>query len=210
MNAVLKHTLHTLDSLQIPVRSFFEICGIDEAGRGSLAGSLFVCGVILDSEIPRELLLSLKDSKVLSQKRRDLLSLEIKKFARFHLVEKQAQEIDKRGLSQCLKEALAEIVSSLFAPYYIFDGNCAFGIPQLRTLIKGDSKLPAISAASIWAKSAKDAQMQQLDMQYPEYGFSSHKGYGTKEHRLALLQHGVCKEHRKSYRLRDLHGASLF
>lgn len=89
-------------------------------------------------------------------------------------------------------------------PFFVFDGNCNFKIPHLKTLVKGDSKLHAISAASILAKSAKDAEMLTLDKEYPQYGFAHNKGYGTKAHLSAIKQYGFCKIHRKSYHIQSL------
>lgn len=192
------------DSTHTQEHNPFRICGIDEAGRGCVGGSLFVCGVILGESFPKKLLSQLQDSKKLTQKTRDTLAPQIKQHARFHLVSKTAQEIDSRGLSLCLKESLQEILAHLKAPYYLFDGNCSFGIPALHTLIKGDSKVAAISAASILAKNAKDAESLELDSRYPQYGFKSHKGYGTQAHIEAILEFGYCQEHRKTYRFKKL------
>lgn len=198
-----------LESLAIPFCQHPTICGIDEAGRGCVAGSLFVCGVVLQSP-SQNLLNRIKDSKKLSQSVRDSLSGEIKSCAQFHLVKKTPQQIDTKGLSVCIKESLLEIVTSLNAPFYVFDGNCAFGIPHLKTLIKGDSKLHSISAASILAKSAKDAEMQSLHAKFPQYGFAHNKGYCTKAHLNAIAQNGFCAVHRKTYHLKSLATPSLF
>lgn len=188
----------------LPLHNPLEICGIDEAGRGCIGGSLFVCGVILGKSFPQSLLSQLQDSKKLSPKVRDTLAPQIKQYAQFHLVKKTAQEIDLKGLSLCLKEALQEILTYLKSAHYLFDGNCNFKIQSLQTLIKGDSKVYAISAASILAKNAKDKESMELDLIYPQYGFKSHKGYGTKAHIEAILKFGYCKEHRKSYHLKKL------
>lgn len=196
-----------LKTLNIPPNT--QICGIDEAGRGCLAGSLFVCGVVLD-KLPSSLKNSLKDSKTLSQKKRDILADSLKNYAEFKIIKKEASEIDAKGLSYCIKEALQEILSTLYAPFYIFDGNCNFKISHLKTLIKGDSKLYTISAASILAKSAKDAEMLALDALFPHYNFAHNKGYGTKAHINAIKCYGLCKAHRKSYQIKSLNVATLF
>ncbi|WP_299545785.1 ribonuclease HII [uncultured Helicobacter sp.] len=190
-----------LRSLNIPSNAQF--CGIDEAGRGCVAGSLFVCGVILD-KLPELLKNSLKDSKTLSQKTRDTLANSLKDYVTFKIIKKDAKRIDTKGLSVCLKEALQEILNTLYAPFYVFDGNCNFQIPHLKTLIKGDSKLHTISAASILAKSAKDAEMLELHDLYPHYDFAHNKGYGTKAHIQAIKTHGLSQVHRKSYRIKSL------
>lgn len=194
-------------SLDIPFGT--QICGIDEAGRGCIAGSLFVCGVILDNP-PKSLKDSLRDSKMLSQKKRDLLATALKDYAKFKIIKKEAFSIDTKGLSLCIKEALHEILSALYAPFYIFDGNCNFKIPHLKTLIKGDSKLYSISAASILAKNAKDAEMLELHSLYPCYDFIHNKGYGTKTHIKAILKHGLSPIHRKSYQIKSLKPTTLF
>ncbi|WP_104721259.1 ribonuclease HII [Helicobacter mesocricetorum] len=180
------------------------VCGIDEAGRGCIAGSLFVCGVILSPNIPLALKAQLKDSKSLSETKRNMLAPLIQRFSDFYLVKKTHQEIDDKGLSLCLQEALKEILQNLKAPKYIFDGNCKFGVDLLQTLIKGDSKLPCISAASILAKNAKDKEMIDLDTLYPQYGFKKNKGYGSKEHLKAIKDYGYCPIHRISFKLKSL------
>ena len=194
--------LEILNALGIPLVQYPAICGIDEAGRGCIAGSLFVCGVVLNNP-PMNLLNQLQDSKTLSQKKRDSLAKEIKQYAHFHLVQKTALEIDTKGLSACLKESLQEILEALSAPFYVFDGNCNFKIPHLKTLIKGDSKLHAISAASIVAKSAKDKEMQEAAKVYPHYALERNKGYGTKAHLNAIKEYGLCAIHRKSYHIKS-------
>lgn len=192
-----------LESLAIPPEQYSKICGIDEAGRGCVAGSLFICGVVLENP-PQSLLSRLRDSKTLSQKMRDSLAEEIKQHAQFHLVKKSAQEIDTQGLSACLRDSLLEILASLSAAFYCFDGSCNFGIQTIKTLIKGDSKLHAISAASILAKSAKDSEMQSLHTQFPQYDFAHNKGYCTKGHLKAIAVNGFCAVHRKTYHLKSL------
>lgn len=175
------------------------ICGIDEAGRGCIAGSLFVCGVILKCDI-----LGLKDSKKLSQKQRFSMLDTIKQNSKLHLVKKDSKEIDKYGLSKCIKESLLEIMDKIYADKYIFDGNYNFAINTLETLIKGDNKLQPISAASIIAKCAKDSEMIEVSKKYPQYHFHKNKGYGTKEHVKSIEKYGLCEIHRTSYRIKSL------
>lgn len=173
------------------------ICGIDEAGRGCIAGSMFMCGVILydNFDIP------IKDSKQLSEKTRFKLLDKIKQNCKYHIVKKTPKEIDEYGLSMCLKESLQEIIYTLKADKYIFDGNCNFKINKIETLIKGDSKLSCISAASILAKCAKDTEMIDIHDKYRCYNFQKNKGYGTKEHMLAIEKYGLCDIHRLSYKI---------
>lgn len=175
------------------------ICGIDEAGRGCIAGSLFVCGVVLKCDIAE-----LKDSKKLSQKQRFSLLDIIKENSKFHLVKKDSKEIDKYGLSKCIRESLLEIIDNLCADRYIFDGNCNFKINMLETLIKGDNKLQPISAASIVAKCSKDSEMIEISQKYPQYNFHNNKGYVTKEHIESIEKYGLCEIHRTSYHIKSL------
>lgn len=200
------------------------ICGIDEAGRGCVAGSLFVCGVVFLANFPKDLKVKMRDSKSLSPKARFDLAPQIREFAEFCLIEKTAAEIDKYGLSNCLKAALCEILvhfnntsildsiktieSNRTKPQnrelnFIFDGNCSFNLP-LQTLIKGDSKIAEISAASILAKVAKDSQMQEFAVDFPQYNFAKNKGYLSAEHLCAIEKFGPCEIHRKSYKIRAL------
>ncbi|MDE5602748.1 MAG: ribonuclease HII [Helicobacter sp.] len=187
----------------LPLELDSVICGIDEAGRGCIAGSLFVCGVVLSQNIPLTLKAQLKDSKSLSEAKRNILAPLIEQFSDFYLVKKTYQEIDDKGLSLCLQEALKEILQNLKASQYIFDGNCKFGVDLLQTLIKGDCKLSCISAASILAKNAKDKEMIDLDAIYPQYGFKKNKGYGSKEHLNAIKTYGYCTIHRRSFKLKS-------
>lgn len=187
------------------------LCGIDEAGRGCVCGSMFVCGV-LGEEVALENL-GIKDSKKLSESTRQAIAKELQSLAQrdiiaYHIVEKSAQQIDCVGLSLCLKSALAEITEHFSArtQRFVFDGNTTFGLTlkaphTLRTIIKGDSKHLLIGAASILAKVAKDTQMHELHALYPHYGFDTNKGYGTKAHTQAILRYGYTPFHRRSFAL---------
>lgn len=180
------------------------ICGIDEAGRGCIAGSLFVCGVACSEAILREIA-GLNDSKKLSRKKRDdiyrfALSREIPHF----VVKFSANQIDENGISRCIATALTQIKANLIAKKYIFDGNTAFGISDIECVIKGDSKVAQISLASIIAKSLKDKESDELYKIYPQWGFDKHKGYGTKEHIEAIRTHGLSAVHRKSFKIKEL------
>ena len=181
-----------------------KICGIDEAGRGCIAGSLFVCGVVCDDEILREIA-GLNDSKKLIRKKRD----EIYKIALAwqiqHFVAKfSAESVDKDGISTCIATALAQIKANLPAQNYIFDGNTSFGVRGVECVIKGDSKIPQISLASIIAKSLKDKESDELHKIYPQWGFDKHKGYGTKEHIEAIRKNGFSAVHRRSFKIKEL------
>jgi len=185
-----------------------EICGIDEAGRGPIAGPLVIAGCIFKFQVPsskfQEWFDILTDSKKLSSKKREELFEIIKENSIYHIVFKSNKEIDKKGLSTCIKEALIEIKKNIKAKKYLFDGNSNFGVSGIETIIKGDSKIKEISAASILAKVSRDRFMIQMDELFPEYNFKKHKGYITKEHIEKIKQFGFCKIHRKSYKLKAL------
>jgi ribonuclease HII len=175
------------------------LLGIDEAGRGCCAGPLCMAGAILHKEIE-----DLTDSKKLTEKKREELFPIIKENADFHIVFKSAKEIDEKGLSTCLKEALKEILTSLNHDKALFDGNTNFGIQNLQTMIKADLKVPQVSAASILAKVSRDRYMKEIAKRYPNYLFEKHKGYVTKKHIELIKEFGYCREHRKSYKIKAL------
>jgi ribonuclease HII len=177
------------------------ICGVDEAGRGPLIGSVFTAAVILDPARP---IAGLADSKKLSEARRAALALEIKEKAlAWHIAHASAAEIDQLNIFQATMLAMVRAVDGLAIPpgKVLIDGN---KIPKTLTLpaeaiVKGDAKVQEISAASILAKTARDAEMIALDALHPQYGFARHKGYPTAEHMKTLAQHGALAEHRRSF-----------
>jgi ribonuclease HII len=177
------------------------LCGIDEAGRGPIAGDLVVAGVILKKEIK-----GLADSKQLSAKKREQLFDLIVENTTYHIVKHSAQLIDELGLSQCMKNSLEEIVATLHADKYLFDGNTSFGVARLETMIKADTKVAEVSAASILAKVTRDRSMVEMAKLYPQYDFEKHKGYITKLHVEKIKEFGYCKIHRKSYKVKALEG----
>ena len=176
-----------------------KLCGIDEAGRGPLAGDLVIAGVILKNEIE-----GLNDSKKLTEKRREALYKIIVKNSLYHIVSFSAQEIDKKGLSLCLNEGLESIKKALDADIYLFDGNQTFGVLGISTMVKADGKVPEVSAGSILAKVTHDRAIIEASRKYPLYGFEKHKGYGTKAHILAIKEHGYCPIHRRSFKVKAL------
>jgi ribonuclease HII len=178
-----------------------KLCGIDEAGRGPLAGGLFIAGVILHKNID-----GLNDSKKLSEKKREQLFDEIISHSTYHISRFDASAIDEMGLSKCLATGLREIMEALGKADYLYDGNCSFGIPNLKTLVKADATVPQVSAASILAKVSRDREMVALAPLYPQYGFAGHKGYGSSAHIDAIRQYGYCDIHRKSFKLKALQG----
>jgi len=181
------------------------LCGIDEAGRGPLAGSLVIAGVILKTPID-----GLMDSKKLTEKRREALYTLVIENAEYHIVSFSAKEVDEMGISQCIQQGLRSIQKHLSQAQYLFDGNSSFGIENIETMIKADSKVAEVSAASILAKVTHDREMNQLAKLYPEYGFEKHKGYGTKAHIEALVKYDRCEVHRKTFRVKELDIPSLF
>jgi len=176
-----------------------KLCGIDEAGRGPLAGDLVMAGVILTKSIE-----GLMDSKVLSEKKREALYPIIIENSLQHIVSFSPQQIDQDGLSICLGKGLESIQKHLEAEVYLFDGNQTFGILGISTMVKADGKIAEVSAASILAKVTHDRAIVEAAKLYPLYGFEKHKGYGTKAHVEALKEHGYCDIHRRSFKVKGL------
>lgn len=177
------------------------ICGVDEAGRGPLAGPVYAAAVILNDSRPIN---GLADSKKLSEKRRDKLALQIKQHAlAWAIAEASVEEIDTINILRASLLAMRRAVAALpMQPQEVWvDGlYCPdTGLPS-RAIVQGDSSVAAISAASILAKTARDAAMLTLHERYPQYGFAGHKGYPTAAHVAALRLHGVSEVHRKSFR----------
>jgi len=181
------------------------LCGIDEAGRGPIAGPLVMSGVILLESID-----GLKDSKALSAKRREALYPQIVAASRYHIAVFDHQEIDEHGISACLHDGLLQIMSALSPAVYLFDGNSTFGVESIETMVKADRRVEEVSAASILAKVTRDRMMQQYALKYPEYGFDRHKGYGTAAHIDAIRKYGRCALHRQTFRVRSLDEPTLF
>jgi ribonuclease HII len=182
-----------------------QLCGIDEAGRGPLAGSLVIAGVILNKPIE-----GLMDSKKLTEKRRETLYQLVIENAAYHIVSFSAKEVDEIGISKCLQLGLQSIQKHLPESEYLFDGNSTFGVENISTMIKADSKVAEVSAASILAKVTHDREMIEMAEKYPEYGFEKHKGYGTKAHIEALVKYDRCEVHRKTFRVKGLDDPPLF
>jgi ribonuclease HII len=177
------------------------IAGVDEAGRGPLAGAVFAAAVILDPARP---IAGLADSKVLSEARRDALAILIKRDAlAWCIASASVEEIDKINILQATMLAMSRAVAGLAVTpgKVLIDGNRVpkqIALPA-EAIVKGDAKVQAISAASILAKTARDAELVALDALYPQYGFARHKGYPTAEHLAALEQYGALAEHRKAF-----------
>jgi ribonuclease HII len=176
------------------------LCGVDEAGRGPLAGSVFAAAVMLDPARPIE---GLADSKRLTPAARVRLAGQIRERALAWAVAfASVEEIDRINILEASLVAMARAVAALaVAPGEVcVDGQHAPALDYpCRAIVRGDSLVPAISAASILAKTARDAEMALLDARFPGYGFASHKGYGTAEHLAALRERGPCAVHRRSF-----------
>ena len=200
-------TLDMFDSLSARF-----VAGVDEVGRGPLAGPVVAAAVILDPDAPIE---GLADSKKLTEKRREALDPIIREQALcWALGRAEPEEIDRINILQASLLAMQRAVAGLSTQpeLALVDGNKAPPLNcQIRTIVGGDAIEPAISAASIIAKVARDREMVELDARYPGYGLAKHKGYPTKQHLEALREVGVSEIHRRSFgpvrRLLELHGA---
>ena len=180
------------------------ICGVDEAGRGPLVGSVVAGAVVLD---PNQPIIGLRDSKKLSPARREQLYAEIMQKAQaWGVGQASPSEIDTLNILQATMLAMRRAIEALserlgeWPSKALIDGNRCPILPiASEAIIKGDAKEPAISAASIIAKVTRDQQMQVLHTQYPQYGFNQHMGYPTEAHMQALKQYGPCEEHRRTF-----------
>ena len=176
------------------------ICGVDEAGRGPLAGPVCAAAVILPEG---ELIPGLNDSKKLTdKKRRELFPIIKEKAIAYGIAFASEQEIDEINILQATFLAMKRAIGQLEgkAEFALIDGNreTDFGVPCL-TVVKGDSRSANIAAASVLAKVTRDIYMEELAEKYPQYGFEIHKGYGTKAHYAALRSHGMCDAHRRTF-----------
>lgn len=177
------------------------IAGVDEVGRGPLVGAVVTAAVILDPNNPIE---GLTDSKKISEKKRDLLFDEIKEKAlAWSLGRAEPDEIDELNILWATMLAMKRAVDGLAIKpdYVLIDGNRVpdIEIPS-QAVVKGDLRVQEISAASILAKVTRDREMLELDRAYPEYGFAGHKGYPTKAHLVAIEEHGVIDQYRRSFK----------
>ncbi|HCE3246502.1 TPA: ribonuclease HII [Vibrio parahaemolyticus] len=177
------------------------IAGVDEVGRGPLVGDVVTAAVILDPNNPIE---GLNDSKKLSEKKRLALLPEIKEKALAWAVGRcSPEEIDELNILQATMVAMQRAIAGLKVQpdLVLIDGNRCPELPMdSQAVVKGDLRVAEISAASIIAKVVRDQEMEELDKQYPQFGFAKHKGYPTKAHFEAIEQHGVISEHRKSFK----------
>lgn len=191
------------------VRTHYPVfCGVDEAGRGPLAGDVYAAAVILPPDIQ---IAGLNDSKKLSEARREALAPEIRASAlAWCVATASVAEIEEMNILRAALLAMKRAVEGLSETpaFALVDGNqCPDLLMPLDTLTHGDAKSASIAAASVLAKTARDASLRELDEQYPQYGFAQHKGYGTKAHYEAIAKYGMCPAHRPSF-LRKFYGES--
>lgn len=176
------------------------VCGIDEAGRGPLAGDVFAAAVVFDEGVVID---GINDSKKLTEKRREALFDEIISKARAYCIASASvEEIERLNILQADFLAMQRAYNGLGlkAGLVLVDGNQLPDLDaQTRYVIKGDAKSASIAAASILAKVSRDRYMKQMAEKYPQYGFEKHKGYGTKAHYAAVDEYGLCEIHRKSF-----------
>lgn len=176
------------------------VCGVDEAGRGPIAGPVFAAAVLLDSSRPVD---GLKDSKLLAPARREALAVAIRRDAlAWAVASASVEEIDALNILQATLLAMRRAVEGLaVAPHEAWiDGNrCPALRCATRAVVRGDRTVAQISAASILAKTARDAEMLRLHERYPQYGLDQHKGYPTPEHLARLGRFGACAIHRRSF-----------
>ncbi len=199
--AAVKKTTEELYAFDSEKRQSYPVlCGVDEAGRGPLAGDVYAAAVILDPDDPIE---GINDSKKLSEKKRELVFEEIcRKAKAYCIATASVAEIEEINILNAAMLAMKRAVEGLgIQPDYVLvDGN---RLPELsvsaEAVVKGDANSASIAAASILAKVARDRNLRELDEMYPEYGFSKHKGYGTKAHYEAILAHGPSPVHRMSF-----------
>ena len=182
------------------LRSEGLVCGVDEAGRGPLAGPVVAAAVILDPANPVE---GLNDSKKLSEKRRELLAIEIRaKALAWSVAEATVEEIDAINILQASMLAMRRAVEGLVVKPVraLIDGNrCPALACKAEAIVGGDGKMESIAAASILAKTTRDAGMRELHVAYPHYGFDRHMGYPTAFHLQALRDYGASPVHRRSF-----------
>ncbi len=176
------------------------VCGVDEAGRGPLAGPVVAAAVVLPAGC---VIAGLDDSKKLSAKRREELFTEIcEKALTYGIAESSHSRIDEINILQATFEAMRGAVAALDVPadFVFVDGNRSPGMaaPE-RCVVDGDAMIPSVAAASVLAKVTRDHFMELMGAEYPAYGFQRHKGYGTKAHYAAILEHGICPIHRRSF-----------
>ncbi len=185
---------------EVYARGFSAVCGIDEAGRGPLAGPVVAAAVILPRGIE---LPGVNDSKKIPERKRELLYDFVTEHAlAWAIGEADEREIDEQNILNATFLAMRRAVQALPIPpdFALVDGNCIRGLDiPAETVVGGDGCVLSIAAASILAKVTRDRYMREMAKQYPQYGFEKHKGYGTKAHYAAIEQYGICPLHRRTF-----------
>ena len=181
------------------------LCGIDEAGRGCIAGPLVVAGVVMNEEIE-----GVGDSKQLSEKKREALFGIIKENTRYKIVFCDNNMVDEKGLSFCLGYCIQQIKEHFSECDILMDGNSSFGVEGIETMVKADAKVSEVSAASILAKVSRDRYMYSISDEFSNYSFKKHKGYGTALHVKEISEFGYSSIHRKSFKIKSLREPTLF
>ena len=188
-------------------KGYAVVCGIDEAGRGPLCGPVFAAACILPEDFVLE---GLDDSKKLTEKKREALFDKITQNAvAYAIASASVEEIEEINILNAALLAMRRAIEALpvKADFALIDGNVDRGFPlPAKAVVGGDALAPSIAAASILAKVARDRVCYELDKEYPAYGFSKHKGYGTKPHKEALLAHGISPVHRPTFVQSFLYG----
>lgn len=184
---------------EVMAEGYVSICGVDEAGRGPLAGNVVAAAVIMPEGLVIE---GLDDSKKLTEKKREKLFDIIKEKTIWSVAWATPAEIDEVNILNATMLAMKRAVEGLpvKADFALIDGNCSRGFEiATKTVVSGDAKSMSIAAASILAKVTRDRQCMEMDRKYPEYEFAKHKGYPTKVHKAKVIELGPCPEHRKSF-----------
>ena len=175
------------------------ICGIDEAGRGTAVGPMVIAGVALTGSVE-----GLTDSKKLTKQKRNALREKIIENSKYLILVYSNNDVDEMGISNIMKDSLTKI-KEFFKDYdIVFDGNTTYGIEGIRTEVKADLTIQEVSAASILAKTEKDNILDELAKQYPNYSFEKHGGYLTKKHKEEIREFGLTDLHRKSYKIKGI------
>ena len=191
--------LHEFD-LEVKKEGYNIICGVDEAGRGPLAGPVFACAIIMKEDY---IIPEVNDSKKLTEKKREaLFDIILENAIDYSIAWVDEKEIDEINILNATMKAMENAINGLKVKpdIALIDGNQKRGITtNNKTVVKGDSKSYNIAAASIIAKVSRDRYIKEMDSIYPQYGFSKHKGYGTKEHMENLRKYGPCEIHRKTF-----------
>ncbi len=177
------------------------VIGIDEVGRGPIAGPVTVCACMISSDIAKKYK-GIKDSKKLTQKRREEIYKEIQGLVEYKVTSISAKEIDEKGISFCIKKALATSISIFPKETKVLLDGGLKAPPEYKdqkTIIKGDEKEVSIALASILAKVTRDRYMAKMALKYPLYGLEGHKGYGTRKHYESIQKYGPSPLHRRSF-----------